>query len=436
MSQKAFDVYFDAIIALGDALADKKRLHGKDRWKTAFKDVRKDGGSWGGYMNTPPCSVKPIRCISRKLHDDLKGEANHYLEMYPSLGAILSRLEAAYPPYVETYNALDARRNQIIVGASHGPAYEREALERFLGEGTTLNAVYDDIDYWIDLIDKTANQGGRLGNRRSVFVFGRSLIETLRNNPGAIVGCDRNKWWLLTHVLSRVSWRAYLWSNHVMEDYCVRVLHELFRDFPDFAVDSRIRSHLGYHDKNSTAPFEILKAYDLGASTNVRSFHHSIGPSLFNAAVAVIKSDAMYSTHIDDSLAVLGNRSIRQALDLARRDDEHEGDLEGAAMCTRYFAVMLAKYDRDYDGARRAISDMNHMLETNSFSAPLAEMRLIAAEADICEIEWRNGDAGDNNLAQCGVFLERAAIFAERSPLLLAEDAKIYRDRAVNIGAN
>lgn len=435
MPEAAFDAYFGVIVELGEALADKKRLRGADRWKTAFKDIPKAGGSWGGYMNTPPGSVKPIRCVSRALHDHLKGEAVHYLEMYPSLKEILDRLETAFPPYVEAYYALDSRTNRAIVGASRGPAYERETLERVLHkEGTSLGAVYDDVDYWINLIDRTAYQGGRLGNRRSVLVFGRSLIETLRNNPNTIVCGERNKWWLLTHVLSRVSWRAYLWGDRAMEDYCVGVLHELLREFPDLAVHSRILSHTHYHDKKSTAPFKKLKAYDEGARTSVPQLHDSIGPHLNHAIAVVLESEEMTSTSLDDRLIVLGDRTIRQALDLNRKIDEHGGDLEGAAMCTIQYAVAVARHDRDYDGARRAIADIRRTLKTNNFSAPLAEMRLITAEADICEIAWRYGDAPVSSLIECGVLLERAANFAEASVLALTREAKKYRDRAANLG--
>ena len=435
MPQTAFAAYFEAVIELGNALADKKRLRGADRWKMAFKDIRKDGGSWGGYMNTPPGSVKPIRCVSRSLHDDLKGEALHYLGMYPSLKAIVDRLDAAFLPYVAAYRALDSRKNREIVGASRGPAYNREALERAVQQdGATLENVYNDVDYWIDLIDRAVYQGGRLGNRRSVMIFGRSLIETLRSNPNTIIVGDRNKWWLLTHVLSRVSWRAYLWGDRAMEDYCVSVLHELLREFPDFAVHTRIMSHEVYHDKHSILPFKKLKAYDDGARTSVPKLLHSIGPFLNHAAAAVLDSTAMSSTSLDDKLIVLGNRSVREALELSRKDDEHEGDLEGAAMCTRRFAVTMAKFDRDYNGARQAIADIRHTLKKNSFSAPLAEMRLIEAEADISEIEWKKGDAPVSSLVECGVLLERAANFAENSPLALKKEAKIYRDHAANLG--
>jgi len=328
MHQTSFDTYFRIIVELGNALADKKRLHGPDRWKMAFKDIRKDGGSWGGYMNTTPGSVKPIRCVSRKLHEDLKGEAFHYFVMYPSLKAIVDRLDAAFLPYVDAYRALDSRKNRAIVGASRGPAYDREAIERTLQQdGVTLDNVYHDVDYWIHLIDKAVYQGGRVGNRRSVMTFGRSMIEILRSNPQIITGSDRNKYWLLTHVLGRVSWRAYLWGDRAMEDHCVGILHELLREFPDFEVHSRILCHEFYHDKKSILPFNILKACDDGARTSVPKLRFSIGSHLYNAVGAVLNSEEMSSTSLDDKLIVLGGRSLRQSLDTGRKDDAHGGDL-------------------------------------------------------------------------------------------------------------
>lgn len=435
MPQAAFDTYFEVIVELGEALADHKRLRGADRWKTAFKDIPKDGGSWSGYMNTPPGSVKPIRRVSRRLHDDLKREAFHYFAMYRSLEAIVDRLEAAYPPYVDAYYALDSRTNRDIVGASRGPTYERENLERVLHkEGTSLGAVYDDVAYWNDLIDRAAYQGGRLGNRRSVLVFGRSLIETLRKNPKSIVARDRDRWGLLTHILCRISWRAYQWGDRAMEDYCVFSLHELLREFPDFVVHSRIQSHIHYHDQTSTVPFVKLKARDDGARTSVPRLLGGIGSYLNHAVDVVLNTHEMASTSLDDKLVVLGNRSIRQAIDLGRKSDEHEGDLEGAAMCTSQYAVAVAQHDRDYDKARREISDVRKILNESRFSAPLAEMRLIKAEADVCEIAWKNGDASVSTLVECGVLLERAANFGEASPLALAVEAKSYRDRAANLG--
>ncbi|MCD2175340.1 hypothetical protein [Rhizobium sp. C4] len=433
MPTATFETYLAIVVELGDALAEKKRLRGNERWKAALKMVQKDGGSWGGYMNTPPGSVKPLRCVSRRMHDEIKAEALPYFNMYPTLKDIVDRLDAAYIPYAKVFRALDSRKTPLVVGATRGPAYERAALERVLSnDGTSLSEVRNDLGYWFDLVDRAAYQDGRLGHRRRVMTFGRSLIETLTKNPEIIVSGDEKRQWLLTHILCRTSWRAYLWGDRAMEDYCVGVLHNLLREFPDFVVHSRILAHVSYHDKKSTAPFVDLKAYDAGVKTCVPKFHHSIGASLNNAAASVIDIGGN-SISIDDRLHVLGDRTIREALDLGRAVDENEGDLEGAAMCTRRYAVTLAELDRDYDGGRRAISDIRTTLRANNFSAPLAEVRLIQAEADICEAEWKL-EGKVSSLVECGVLLERAAGMAEHRGLALSEEARAYRERASQLG--
>lgn len=170
-----------------------------------------------------------------------------------------------------------------------------------------------------------------------------SLSIVMKEEPSRFHHDGKHQLLYRTLVAFMGGWAAYQGAFRVMERYFVHELRMLHAQQPDISVKNRIRTHVGYHNKNYDGDFRILESHPQTTKSLVHKFYPtSLGCSLHNAASLAMDMGA----DLDTSLPQLGNRSPLAAFRESISRKGIEADLESELFSMHGFALALDRSGR------------------------------------------------------------------------------------------